>query len=127
MKLRIQGNALRLRLSPSDLSRLGSTGILEATIHFGHVPGSQLTYGVAHSEAIEGLTVVGTPQGFTVFLPSAEVDDWIATNRVGLSAEVSLGNCGVIGVLLEKDFACLDLSDADNVDTFPNPHLGESC
>lgn len=30
-------------------------------------------------------------------------------------------------LILEKDFACLDRSDADNHDTFPNPLIGASC
>lgn len=30
-------------------------------------------------------------------------------------------------LILEKDFACLDRSDADNHDTFPNPFIGASC
>jgi hypothetical protein len=30
-------------------------------------------------------------------------------------------------VAIEKDFACLDLSDQDNEDTFSNPMAGKSC
>jgi hypothetical protein len=30
-------------------------------------------------------------------------------------------------VAIEKDFACLDLSDAENHDTFPNPQIEAAC
>jgi hypothetical protein len=32
-----------------------------------------------------------------------------------------------LNVIVEKDFACLDLSDAENEDTFQNPELGAAC
>jgi hypothetical protein len=32
-----------------------------------------------------------------------------------------------LDLIVEKDFACLDLSDADNEDTFPNPLVGTTC
>ena len=32
-----------------------------------------------------------------------------------------------LDLIVEKDFACLDLSDADNEDTFPNPNSGAIC
>ena len=32
-----------------------------------------------------------------------------------------------LAIAVEKDFACIDRSDADNTDTFPNPHEGAVC
>ena len=40
---------------------------------------------------------------------------------------VDLGSNEGPDIIVEKDFACLDLSDADNHDTFPNPQLGAVC
>ena len=37
------------------------------------------------------------------------------------------GDIGTLALLIEKDFACLDGSEADNEDTFPNPNDGTSC
>jgi hypothetical protein len=46
---------------------------------------------------------------------------------VGIAEEIGLGNLGSLGLLIEKDFACLDRSDKDNEDTFPNPNAGKQC
>jgi len=34
---------------------------------------------------------------------------------------------GSLALLIEKDFACLDRSEEDNEDTFPNPNTGTKC
>jgi hypothetical protein len=52
------------------------------------------------------------------------MSDW---NQVGIYATVDRGENGTLNLVVEKDFACLDLSDADNLDTFPNPELGAVC
>ena len=47
--------------------------------------------------------------------------------EVGVYADVALGDDQRLSVVVEKDFACLDRSDADNEDTFPNPNLAAAC
>ncbi len=44
MKLRIKGNSLRLRVSPSEMERLLSAGRIEEIIHFAQEPDAKLTY-----------------------------------------------------------------------------------
>jgi hypothetical protein len=34
---------------------------------------------------------------------------------------------GQLEIAVEKDWACLDKDEAENVDTFPNPNAGASC
>jgi hypothetical protein len=34
---------------------------------------------------------------------------------------------GWLKIAVEKDWACLDDSDEDNADTFPNPNQGANC
>ena len=127
MKLRIQGNSLRLRLTISDLSRLADDGHISATVCFGPSPGLGLTYGISRSDHVHQLAVESSPQKVFVILPSAELCNWISTDQVGISGDVNLGDWGVLSILLEKDFACLDRSDEDNADMFPNPLLGTEC
>jgi hypothetical protein len=47
--------------------------------------------------------------------------------EVGIYATVNLGHTGSLDVMIEKDFACLDRSDAENVDTFTNPNAATVC
>jgi hypothetical protein len=47
--------------------------------------------------------------------------------QIGIYSAVNLGGREMLDVIVEKDFACLDLSDADNHDTFPNPQIGAVC
>lgn len=121
MKLRIQGNSLRLRVSRSELARFVETGWLEQTIYFGREPGAQLSYVLSLDESGSALNVTASLNRVTVVLPGAEVQLWSATGQVGIAGEVDLGIRGALSVLVEKDFACLDRSDSENEDTFANP------
>ncbi len=52
MKLRIKGNSLRLRVSPSEVARLLETGRIEETIHLSSDQNASLTYALEHTSAI---------------------------------------------------------------------------
>jgi hypothetical protein len=47
-------------------------------------------------------------------------------SQVGVYTTVDIPPEGLLDLIVEKDFACLDQSDEDNTDTFPNP-LGKIC
>ena len=63
----------------------------------------------------------------TVLIPADQANAWGVTDQVGIAEDISLGNLGSLALLIEKDFACLDRSDEDNQDTFPNPNAGAKC
>jgi hypothetical protein len=62
-----------------------------------------------------------------VIVPKSNVLAWGTSDQVGIYHTIDLGLRGSLEVVLEKDFACLDLSDAENEDTFPNPSAGAIC
>jgi len=126
MKLRIQGDSLRLRVSRSELDRLIKTGRIEETLHFGVEKELTLTYALEHAEIAEELSLRACPQSFTVILSTASAHRWAQEDEVGLSRDLKLGD-RVLALLVEKDFACLDRSEAENEDTFSNPMLGATC
>jgi hypothetical protein len=121
VKLRLQGNSLRLRVSPSELDRFVESGRLEETIYFGTGMGSLLTYVLAQGSSGQSIEVESVPGHVTVLLPSEAARTWSTTGEVGIAGEVDLGIRGTLSVLVEKDFACLDGSIDENLDTFPNP------
>ena len=124
MKLRIKGNSLRLRVTRSELATLIDTGRIEETIYFGSSEASRLTYALEHEPKLTGATVRYQPCQVAVVLPEREATAWAESGLVGIYATVDLGPVGGLDLIVEKDFACLDLSDADNLDTFPNPVAG---
>ncbi|MGA2851774.1 MAG: hypothetical protein ABSE46_22450 [Terracidiphilus sp.] len=62
-----------------------------------------------------------------ILIPADHANAWGTTDQVGIAEDISLGNLGSLALLIEKDFACLDRSDEDNQDTFPNPNAGTTC
>jgi len=124
MKLRIQGNSLRLRVSKSELARFAQTGELEETVFFGPQPGAELVYALIRDGDRPGLAVEASPGRVKVLVPSAVARAWAESGQVGISGAADLGARGALSILVEKDFACIDRSDEENADTFPNPHAG---
>jgi hypothetical protein len=126
MKLRIQGNSLRLRITPSEMTHLLANGRIEETVCFGSDPNASLTYALEHNTRATAMSVRYTPGEVTVILSSADAQQWAGGQDVGVYAEAATTQ-GVLSLAVEKDFACLDKSDADNRDTFPNPNQGSVC
>ena len=127
MKLRIKGNSLRLRVSRSELTQLLSPSRIEETIHFGPGPEAKLTYALESTPANTVTTVRYIPQELTVTISEEQARTWSEAGEVGIYTTVDIGVDGLLEVIIEKDFACLDRSDEDNADTFANPNVGAVC
>ena len=125
MKLRIKGNSLRLRVSPSEMARLLETGRIEETIHFARQEDARLTYALEHAATGEELSIRYRPQEVAVVLSTEGARKWAAGEQVGMSAVLDIW-VGQLELLVEKDFACLDRKEG-NEDTFPNPNRGKTC
>jgi|ERR1700722_10123914 len=123
MKLRINDNSLRFRISQSELANLVDSGRTEKTIYFAPDGDSQLTYALQCRPSSTHATLLYQPGKITVVLSTDEVKAWGGSEQVGIYATVDVYPHGTLDILVEKDYACLDLSDADNHDTFPNPGI----
>jgi hypothetical protein len=127
MKLRIKGNSLRLRVSPSEVARLLKHDCLEETIHFGPQANAKLTYALQQEPMASTLTVQYTENRVAVLIPANQANAWGFTDQIGIAENISLGEFGTLAVVIEKDFACLDRSEQENQDTFANPNAGARC
>jgi hypothetical protein len=127
MKLRIKGNSLRLRISRSEVARLLEGGCLEETIHFAPEAYASFTYSLRQDRLVDRPTVQYTDRKLAFLIPPDQARAWGITDQVGITEEIGLGDLGSLSLLIEKDFACLDQSDEDNLDTFPNPSVGAIC
>ena len=127
MKLRIKGDSLRLRVSRSEVARLLAGDCLEETIHFAPEAGAKFTYALQQEPSVSRPTVQYAVNKVTILVPVDQANAWGITDQVGIAEDISLGDCGSLALLIEKDFACLDRSEEDNEDTFTNPNVGTKC
>jgi len=127
MKLRTKGNSLRLRVTPSEVKHLLRCGEIREHVQLTANPEGRLTYALV--SCLSGLrtTVAYQSGNITVNVPEAQLEKWASSEDVGVYADIALGNNQALSVAIEKDFACLDRSDADNEDTFQNPDLAAAC
>lgn len=112
MKIRIKGDALRYRLTRSEVERFAQEGIFTDSIAIG---GNTLTYALQRANQAE-LSALFKDNTIIVNVPSAIADEWTGTEKVGFS-----GIDGGLNLLIEKDFTCLDTVDEDQSDNYPNP------
>jgi hypothetical protein len=114
MKLRIQDDSLRFRLTRSEVEALGSGLAVERTVHF---PGGRtLRYIVAPEAGAPGPRAAFDGDAIRVTLPGGRVNTWAASDEAGIE-----GNDGPLHILVEKDFQCLHRDTAAEPDAFPNP------
>jgi hypothetical protein len=128
MKLRIQGNSLRIRVGRSELAQFLHQGRIEDTVQFTPAPEARLTYALEVSPALATQTQVRySPQEIAVILAPRQVVQWSMETEVGVYTQIPIGAGNLLEVIVEKDFTCLDRSDADNKDAFANPLAGTNC
>jgi hypothetical protein len=125
MKIRIAGNKIRFRLRKPDVADLHEKGILTEILEFGSSVQDRLVFSLELSANAEAKIQyrVGTT---IVFLPGNVAEELSQTDRVGFDFDIDTGKGKLVCVLIEKDFSCLDGSDADNEGTYANPNE-ESC
>jgi len=100
---------------------------VEEKIIMGNEPGDVFTYVLESSRAIPTLQATLGKQGLLVQVPAKKVSQWATGDEIGIEAIVPLENEKQLQVLIEKDFACLNGPEDQNVDTFPNPLAGTKC
>lgn len=117
MKLRIQGNSLRLRLNQSEVAQFSKTGFVEDSVQF--APGISFAY------ALESLSSLSSPQALyengwlRVQIPAAEATDWARSDRVGISGDQLVDSSKRLTILIEKDFQCVH--GERDPHAYPNP------
>ena len=114
MKLRIQGNSLRLRLTRSEVAGLQDTGFVEETTSF--AAGRTLTYRIRTHDRGEGIHAELKDGAITVDVPAPAVLAWATSDEVGITARD-----GMLSIAIEKDFRCLTRPREDELDAYPHP------
>ncbi|SHJ00559.1 DUF7009 family protein [Pseudozobellia thermophila] len=118
MKIRIRGNSVRYRLTKTEVATFCQTGHYTETTLFNT---QKLVYELRSKKNIAGLQADFVDNTITVFVPEKEADTWADSPKVGFKNEYKLDTGGVLSLLVEKDFVCLDERDEDESDNYPNP------
>jgi hypothetical protein len=68
-----------------------------------------------------------TARSIVVQVPIRDAASWASTGEVGIEGRQLTGSTASLRMLIEKDFACLDGTEEQNVDAFPHPLAGTKC
>lgn len=106
MKLRIQGNSLRLRLSDEEVALLAQTGRLEERIEFGSTDDDRLTYALEIDDQAQEMTARYEGGRIAVKLPPS-AREWARSNEISLKSEQTIDPSSGkrLRLLVEKDLA----------------------
>ena len=118
MKIRIQGNSIRLRLSKIDVERLTDEGAVLEHTTFGS---SVLSYAVEQNSDLDQLSASFEDGKITMKIPATYVEDWAINNIVGFEQNVQINQNDTLYLLIEKDFKCLDQTTEDQSNQYENP------
>ncbi|MEO8368763.1 MAG: hypothetical protein ABI806_06160 [Candidatus Solibacter sp.] len=117
MKLRLQGNSVRLRLKRSEVACLRDHGLVEEQVDFGG--GEVLTYRLRTTEAPGPVRTEFGQGTIAVLVPSEAARAWADSDEVGVYAQ-----SGAVSIAIEKDFRCLTRTDEEQErDSYPHPGL----
>lgn len=108
MKLRLEDNTLRLRLSPEEVAEFGRQGRLETVVPLGLHQHDRLVYTLERDEAVVGTApVVRYAAGaLAIQLPAALSDQWTSTAEISLRGTTDVADNQVLHILVEKDLGC---------------------
>jgi hypothetical protein len=127
MKLRIQGNSLRLRVTRPELKRLEEGGEVAEIIHFGAELEESLRYTLVVATQTEPVMVNYHANSIAVSITLDQMRLWSEESQVGIYARLEVGSTGTLEVAVEKDFKCLENRGEKDEDAFPNPLARKVC
>lgn len=114
MKIRIKDNSIRFRLTQSEVSALGENGIVSSFTEFVDRP---FIYAIERTDD-RALSAAFIENKIVMKMPAAMVEELVSTDIVGFD-----GQAGLVKLLVEKDFVCIDNTMEDQSDNYPNPNL----
>jgi hypothetical protein len=117
MKLRIQSNHVRLRLSRGEVARLAAGQAIEQQT--ASLP-QALVYRLV-SARVPQPRMTFSSGVLEVEMPAEQVTHWAAGDEVSIESQIVGAGGAALTVLVEKDFQCLHGAGDDHEDGYPNP------
>jgi len=109
MKLRLEENSLRLRLSEAEVQQFAHTGRVAYTIAFGPGADQTLVYSLEKlpaTDPVEAVQVRYAAGVLAVEMPAALAQEWTSTEKIGFSAQILVAKEQELRILVEKDLDC---------------------
>ncbi len=125
MKLRIRDNSLRLRLTKSEVERLGELGSVMSFSELGPGFKNRLIYCIESCSLTESVQVSFETNIIRVVIPKSTARLWCFGAQVGIYAEQQMSS-SPLKIIIEKDFFCLKPRTHEHeneADMFPNPNV----
>lgn len=123
MKLRIKDNSIRLRLTRTEVETAKSEGIVSGRTRFSD--GAEFEYLLEASPASVAPAAIFDGGRLIVRLPAETVEHWADSEQVTIRSEQPLEDAATLGIIVEKDFACLSpREDEDESDLYEHPDAG---
>jgi hypothetical protein len=125
MKLRIQGNSIRFRVTQNEVAMLAATGKLESWIQFTPSAADKLGYAIEVSSQCSDVHASCADNQILVSIPANLASTWVSTNQIGIERDQLAADGSVLRIVVEKDFRCLQARPGeDESDNYPNPAAG---
>jgi len=125
VKLRLEFNSIRFRLRRSEVEEFARTRRVEEKIISGSGDDKTFRYVLESADSVSSVSATLTPHSILVQVPPEAVTRWASSDQIGIESEQLVEHQTSLRILIEKDFACIDASDEQNADTFPNPLAGK--
>ncbi|GAA4507646.1 hypothetical protein GCM10023172_38570 [Hymenobacter ginsengisoli] len=106
MKLRLEENSLRLRLSEAEVQQFAATGRVAYSIAFGPGPAQTLLYSLERLPAASPATAVQVRYeagALAVEVPDSVARNWTGTENIGFKGLVLVAEGRELRILVEKD------------------------
>ncbi len=118
MKIRINGNQLRLRLTVDEWNRFKSEGKVEDTIQFD--PVQKIIYILKISQGVDQVEACYNHPFIMVLVPAPIAQYWMNSDEVGIKAVMDIEGQDQLHIVVEKDFKCLS-ERTEDANLFPHP------
>lgn len=105
MKLRINKQSIRFRLSTNEFETLKKYGAISEMLSLGLGEDDCFFYRLAVT-ASENIGIINDASGLTIAIPLQMINQWDTSNpEAGLSAEINV-LAGTLNILIEVDLPC---------------------
>jgi hypothetical protein len=127
MKLRINNNSIRLRLTQSEVEEIGKGIAVCQTLNLYANKELNFGYSLIPLSKSEVINAQYTSNKLVITVPKSLATTWAGTDQVTLRHVQDKDTKSEVLILIEKDFQCLHKRpDEDESNNFPNPKATEN-
>jgi hypothetical protein len=108
MKLRVNGNSLKFRITRIEVRTLHEAGRIGETARFIADQDDGVLYVIEHANVADAAFLTYETREISIRLPTAQLEEWIRSDEKLFYASIDLGTRGPIDLFLEKDYELLE-------------------